>query len=102
MGREVVGGDDVACPTCSHTFTPMGCCTVTGRPFHWCPRCGSVRDCDGNVTAPALVDFSRGFARRMLEDPICGSMTSTCRAEFLRRWDGSGVRDSINVPADRP
>lgn len=51
------------CPTCAYRMTAMGC-TITGRPFHWCPNCGTVRTCDGVEAVPDLAARARGYYPR--------------------------------------
>lgn len=43
------------CPNCTHPMSAMGC-RVSDRALHWCPYCGTIRDCEGgDAAAPALL-----------------------------------------------
>lgn len=78
----------MACETCGHT---MGY-KVTDRPFFWCPRCGTIKPCEGSEAArPLLVDRCRNFEREEVRGHV--------GIEML--WNRYGIRESINVEANR-
>lgn len=86
---ELVGG----CPTCSHTLQALF--GIGGRMCFWCPRCGTLRITSGDHTddeAPKLVARCRKF-----EATIGG----VC-AEHAHQWHALGIREAINVSANRP
>lgn len=80
----------MSCPTCDHTLHEMGCRT-TGMPFFWCPRCGTMKTCDGVIVKPSIVDSCREF-----ESTIVG----VC-AEHSYQWKAFGIAESINLPKNR-
>lgn len=90
----------MACPTCDHTMSEMGCRT-TDRPFFICPRCGTAKTCDGAVAAPALVDFCRSFRNQVFKPGANQEATFTV-AELDQLWTKAGIREAINLPAARP
>lgn len=83
---------DMACPTCSHTMTPLGC-RVTDRTMHHCCRCGTQRLCDGEFVVPDLV-------RRCREFEAAAHRYETCRAAF-DAWVRLGIAEAINKPENR-
>lgn len=60
-------------------------CHETGLPFFWCPRCGTIRLCDGDVHAPALVQRCRQFGK---------TLEGEC-AVHADQWERLGVQESI-------
>lgn len=83
----------MSCPTCSATMTAFGC-RVTDRNFFVCPRCGTVKTCDGGVTAPDLVRRCREFEQQYL---LAGDVSDI--TALLRRL---GIAEAINTPDARP
>lgn len=82
----------MACPTCDSTMQAIGC-RVTDKNFFWCPRCNTIRTCEGEeAIAPALVNFCRSFEKTI--GGVC--------AEHAHQFNAAGIRDAINVPANRP
>ena len=81
------------CPTCSHTMTAFGC-KVTDRNFYVCPRCGTIKTCDGlnapTIIVPVLIERCREFEKFL---PINQSLKAT--------WRKLGIAESINVPENR-
>lgn len=73
------------CTTCEHTMNGIGHAT-----YH-CPRCGTVRNPDGSVFVPALINRCRNF-----ESTIAG----VC-AEHAFRWKSLGIAEAINTPNNR-
>ena len=82
----------MACPTCDGTMQALGC-RVTDRNFFWCPRCGTMKTCQEDTpVVPALVNFCRGYEKTLVGE---------C-AEHDYQFNAHGIRDAINVPANRP
>ncbi len=79
------------CPTCSHTMQQLGCCTDTGLKFFWCPRCGTLKPCDTEAAAPALVSFCRRYEQAVMIDGAPPTLN----------WERMGIAESINVPRER-
>lgn len=88
----------MACPTCDHTMTEMGCRT-SGNPFFICPRCGTAKTCDGVVVVPALVEFCRGFISELWSRSVAPGTVGL--ADIIAAWEKRGIHEAINVPADR-
>ena len=89
----------MACPTCDHTMTELGCRT-SGTPFFVCPRCGTARTCDGTVLVPAVIDFARRFIGQVNGLSTVG--VTVALADIRGMWEKLGIRESINVAAERP
>lgn len=87
----------MSCPTCGKTMHMMGC-RVTGDPLHWCPTCGTIKGCDIEPHAPALVSYARKFEK------VLGGTEhlDPTPSELRMAWHRLGVAESINVSADRP
>ena len=43
------------CPTCNMDMTVLGC-RVSFSTFHWCPNCGTIAPCTGEVVVPLIAD----------------------------------------------
>jgi hypothetical protein len=84
-----MSGADGGCPTCSHTMHAMGC-KVSSDTFYWCPRCGTIMPCTGEVTVPMLVTRCREYEKTM-----------TASSVYSRNWHTIGIRESINRPEGR-
>lgn len=83
----------MSCPTCGHSIHALGC-KVSGDTFFYCPRCGTILPCTGEVVVPALVERCRNF-----EFLLCaGGFTGK---ELIADWDHLGIRESINTPDNR-
>jgi hypothetical protein len=87
----------MACPTCSHTMTRLGCQfqgdkTVCIGTF-WCPRCGTLST-EGAITAPALV----GRVRTFRDGAYNGQGLFPCDK---RLWHTLGIGESIEPESVR-
>lgn len=87
----------MTCPTCDHTMHQLGCCVITGMPFFWCVRCGTIKTCDNEPAAPALVTRCQTF-----EDALANPITGAVGANLRLLWHTLGIDESINVPGRRP
>jgi hypothetical protein len=74
-------------------------CHETGRPFFWCPRCGTTKTCEGDIAAPALVEWCRKYESRAV-GPIDANPKSN--EPHQNAWKGSGISEAIHKPEDRP
>lgn len=82
----------MSCTTCGHTMRNLG---VPDARIFWCPRCGTISDQHAawnGVSMPTLVQHCRDF-----ETTLVGSC-----AEHLYQWNAYGIRDSIQIPEERP
>jgi hypothetical protein len=77
------------CPTCSHTMENIEHLECR---FQWCPRCGTLNipGLFEPTTVPKLVARCRAFEKCI-----------TLEGELII-WTKLGIRESINVPGDRP
>ena len=55
----------MSCPTCDHTMHSLG----TAPRYFWCPRCGTIKSCEADIAAPALVDRCRRLRDLSAERP---------------------------------
>lgn len=64
------------CPTCDCDMHEMGC-KVSGSPFHWCPRCGTIISCEGETPVPPAASrlfesfrIALGMISQLLSDRV--------------------------------
>lgn len=81
----------MACPTCDHTMEGIG------YGFFHCPRCGTMRNGDGSLTVPALVERCREFAG----NAITAAKVDRHEEWVLRQWHRLGIAESISTPENR-
>lgn len=93
----------MSCPTCGHTMHTLGC-RVTDRPFHWCPRCGTIRTCEMDDAVPALVERTRNYDYWLFQQQRF-ELDPGALAYIRRIYDKAhalGIRESIWPPDQRP
>lgn len=40
------------CPFCACDDMAILGCKITDSPFYWCPRCGTIKTCEGDTASP--------------------------------------------------
>jgi hypothetical protein len=81
----------MSCPSCSHTMHQMGC-RSTDLPFFWCPRCGTIKNCDAVVGVPVLLERCREFEKTLGDE----------RASNAVKWHALGIEESIRPVKEHP
>jgi hypothetical protein len=81
----------MSCPTCDHTMHAMGC-KVTDSTLYWCPRCGTIKPCDGEFVAPVLPERCRKFYAEVTKDTPPWN-----REILLPAWNRTGIGESIGA-----
>lgn len=76
----------MSCPSCDATMHNFGC-LVSGRPAFWCPRCGTLKTCEGHVAAPDLPRRCRTFGLLLGRSPV-----------LLAEWTRLGVAEAVAAP----
>lgn len=65
-------------------------------PFYWCPRCGTIKPCDMEATAPVLPERCRRFIEKIRSSP--GIVAA---AAAIDAWVSSGADEASALPAAR-
>jgi hypothetical protein len=80
----------MACPNCDHTMQLVsGPMIEAGNRVWWCPRCGTIKDCDGKST-PMLVGRVVRFVGHFDTDDDAAVLMRTM-----------GIIESIALPGQR-
>lgn len=74
----------MSCPTCDHTMQSL----MGIRLGFWCPRCGTILEPCGQISAPALVQRCRNFASQL-------------GPPWFQLWVMLGIEESILTPGVR-
>ena len=89
----MIGADQMACPTCDHTMTPIG---TMGHiyPYNdvslfWCPRCGTLK---ANVVRES--DNVPKLVARVIE--FAGKLTDE-HQDLIDEFERIGIRESITT-----
>lgn len=88
----------MSCPTCDHTLQCVGQ-FISSKVCHWCPRCGTLQLRDELPARPCLVDRCRGLIDEVMA--TSGPEWEELLGRLGDLWHRTGIRESINVPAER-
>jgi hypothetical protein len=97
----------MACPTCDHTMSRLGCQFSECHGSWACPRCGTLKighdDGRFDVIVPALVERCRRLAESPLIDvkKHADAMAAAMNRQLNDAWSSSGIAESINLPGGR-
>ncbi len=96
----------MACPVCTKTMVPLGCCLVTGFPVHYCVVCGSVKPCDqpaDDLVVPDLVHRCREFEKKLIEWQGRHSPADLLvkTSDLIDLWHRLGIPEAIHTPSER-
>lgn len=92
----------MACPTCDHTMSRLGCQYSECQGTWACPRCGTLKvghnDGRFDVIVPSLVERYREFSAFFASKSKV-MLSPTAVLSIAREH---GIDECVNLPANRP